>query len=164
MNSPMRTITDREVKAKPNGIQIPQKYKKYLIGSTVDWTDNDPLSQEWLEELYYYFDCPMTRITAMLLSRYGLSDVSQTINVNLHWGVNMILVYDMPNRQENEKEHREPHYFEFFGLLYPMNAKFIKERDQFYLLKNMEFAQVPDDHKNKKFYKTTKFTAKVIGC
>jgi len=164
MNAPMRTITDKEIGAKIGGVQLPIKLKKHLIGSEVVWFDKNPLSQDFGEALHYYFDCKITRITAMLLAKHGLIDVSQTINVPLHWGVEMDLVYSMPNRKEGEKVHTEPHYFEFFGTMYPMNNKFIKERDQFFLLKNMEFLQVPDDQKNKKFFETTKFRAVVIGC
>ena len=127
----------------------------------IHWYDDDPLSQDFGEALHFFFETKTSKMADLLLAKNGLTDISQFINIPLHWGIEMELIYKKPNR---EQEHRERHYFEFFGLLYPMNAKFIKERDQFYLLKNMEFAQVPDDHKNKKFYKTTKFTATVIGC
>lgn len=163
MNAPM-TGTSKTVTAKMYGLNLPVKLKKLLLGSMIHWYDEDPLSQDFGEALHFFFETKTSKMADLLLAKNGLNDVSQFINIPLHWGVEFEIIYDMPNRQENEKEHRERHYFEFFGLLYPMNAKFIKERDQFYLLKNMEFAQVPDNHKNKKFYKTTKFTAKVIGC
>ena len=163
MNAPM-TGTSKTVTAKMYGLNLPGKLKKLLLGSMIHWYDEAPLSQDFDEALHFFFETKTSKMADLLLAKNGLNDVSQFINIPLHWGVEFEIIYDMPNRQENEKEHREPHYFEFFGLLSPMNAKFIKERDQFYLLKNMEFAQVPDDHKNKKFYKTTKFTATVIGC
>lgn len=161
MNLPMRG-TERTIYAKIKGINLPQKVKRFLMGATVIWYDAEPLSQDFDEALHFFFDTNTSAMGDLLLKKH-LPDISSFINVPLHWGIEMDLVYDMPNRKENEKEHREPHYFEFFGLLYPMHKKFIKERDQFYLLKNMEFLQVPDKHKNKKFYKTTKFKATVIG-
>jgi len=36
-------------------------------------------------------------------------------------------------------------------------------RDLHYLTKQLEFGMVPDDHKNKKFYETTKFRAVVVN-
>lgn len=153
--------TQKTIYAKTYGLNLPVKLKKLLIKSMIHWYDDDPLSQDFGEALHFFFETKTSKMADLLLAKNGLTDISQFINIPLHWGIEMELIYKKPNR---EQEHRERHYFEFFGLLYPMNAKFIKERDQFYLLKNMEFAQVPDDHKNKKFYKTTKFTATVIGC
>ncbi len=160
MNAPMKG-TQKTIYAKTYGLNLPVKLKKLLIKSMIHWYDADPLSQDFGEALHFFFETKTSKMADLLLAKNGLTDISQFINIPLHWGIEMELIYKKPNR---EQEHRERHYFEFFGLLYPMNEKFIKERDQFYLLKNMEFAQVPDDHKNKKFYKTTKFTAKVIGC
>ena len=153
--------TQKTIYAKTYGLNLPVKLKKLLIKSMIHWYDADPLSQDFGEALHFFFETKTSKMADLLLAKNGLTDISQFINIPLHWGIEMELIYKKPNR---EQEHRERHYFEFFGLLYPMNAKFIKERDQFYLLKNMEFAQVPDDHKNKKFYKTTKLTATVIGC
>lgn len=162
MNAPM-TGTSKTITAKIYGLNLPVKIKKLLIGSSIHWYDKDPLSQDFGEALHFFFETKTSKIADLLLAKNGLTDVSQFINIPLHWGVDFEIVYEMPNRAKGDREHRVRHYFEFFGLLYPMNAKFIKERDQFYLLKNMEFLQVPDDHKNKKFYKTTKFNATVIG-
>ena len=153
--------TQKTIYAKTYGLNLPVKLKKLLIKSMIHWYDADPLSQDFGEALHFFFETKTSKMADLLLAKNGLTDISQFINIPLHWGIEMELIYKKPNR---EQEHRERHYFEFFGLLYPMNEKFIKERDQFYLLKNMEFAQVPDDHKNKKFYSTTKFTATVIGC
>lgn len=160
MNAPMKG-TQQTIFALSKGFNLPVKIKKFLIGSKIHWYDENPLSQDFGEALHFFFETKTSKTTDLLLEKSGLIDVSQFVNIPLHWGIEMELIYKKPNR---DQEHRERHYFEFFGLLYPMNAKFIKERDQFYLLKNMEFAQVPDDHKNKKFYNTTKFTATVIGC
>ena len=160
MNAPMQG-TQKTIYAKTYGLSLPVKLKKLLIKSMIHWYDDNPLSQDFGEALHFFFETKTSKMADLLLAKNGLTDISQFINIPLHWGIEMELIYKKPNR---EQEHRERHYFEFFGLLYPMNEKFIKERDQFYLLKNMEFAQVPDDHKNKKFYNTTKFTATVIGC
>lgn len=158
MNAPM-VGTHKTIYAKVKGLQLPPKVKKLLLGATVIWYDAEPLSQNFDEALHFFFDTNTSAMGDLLLKKY-LPDVSSFINVPLHWGIEMDLVYDMPNRG---KEHKEHYYFELFGLLYPMHEKFIKERDQFYILKNMEFLLVPDDHKNKKIYKTTKFKATVIG-
>jgi hypothetical protein len=159
MNAPM-IGTNKTIYAKVYGLNLPLKVKKLLIGSHVHWYDENPLSQDFGEALHFFFETKTNAMADLLLRKNGLNDVSQFINIPLHWGIEMELVYDKPNRGQ---EHRERHYFEFFGLLYPMNERFIKERDQFYLLKNMEFLAVADDHKNKKVYKTTKFKATVIG-
>jgi len=159
MNAPM-IGTNKTIYAKVYGLNLPLKIKKLLIGSNVHWYDENPLSQDFGEALHFFFETKTNAMADLLLRKNGLNDVSQFINIPLHWGIEMELVYDKPNRGQ---EHRERHYFEFFGLLYPMNERFIKERDQFYLLKNMEFLAVADDHKNKKVYKTTKFKATVIG-
>lgn len=158
MNAPMKG-TNKTIYAKIKGINLPLKIKKLLIKSTVIWYDTEPLSQDFDEALHFFVDTKSGPMADLLLKKY-LPDISSFINVPLHWGIEMDIVYGMPNRG---KEHQEHHYFEFFGLLYPMHEKFIKERDQFYLLKNMEFLEVPGDHKNKKIYKTTKFKATVIG-
>lgn len=158
MNAPMRG-TEKTIYGKLAGMQLPINVKKLLINSTVIWYDVEPLSQNFDEALHFFFETKAGTMGDLLLKKH-LPDISSFINVPLHWGIEMEIIYDKPNRGQ---EHREPHYFEFHGLLYPMHKKFIKERDQFYLLKNMEFLAVPDDHKNKKVYKTTKFKATVIG-
>lgn len=164
MNLPMRKESTKTIYARSRGIDFPPKIKKLLIGAEVVWFDKEPLSQDFGEALHFFFDTKTTPIVDLLLKKNGLNDMSQLINVPLHWGMTMELVYSMPNREESAKIDKEMHYFEFFGLMYPMNKKFIKNRDEFYLLKNMEFLEVPDSHKNKKFFETTKFTATVIGC
>ena len=158
MNLPMRG-TERTIYAKIKGLNLPHRVKKFLMGATVIWYDAEPLSQDFDEALHFFFDTNTSTMGDLLLKKH-LPDISSFINVPLHWGIEMELVYDKPNRGQ---EHRELHYFEFFGLLYPMHEKFIKERDQFYLMKNFEFLSVPDDNKNKKVYKTTKFKTTVIG-
>lgn len=160
LNAPMSKKPDI-VYAGYKGFKLPDNVKKLLVGSVATWYDADPLSQQFDEELNFYFDPKKISATKeLLLIRHGFKDVSQFINVSLKWRVKMELVYSMPNRG---KEHREILGFDLHGLIYPMNKKFIDHRDKFYLLHNMEFLAVPDDHKNKKVYKTSKFTATVIG-
>lgn len=158
MNAPM-IGTNKTIYAKIKGLSLPPKVKKLLLGATIIWYDAEPLSQDFDEALHFFFDTKTSAMGDLLLKKH-LPDISNFINVPLHWGVEMELVYDKPHRNQ---EHREPHYFEFFGLLYPMHKKFIEERDRFFMLKNLEFLAVPDDNKNKKVYKTTKFKATVIG-
>lgn len=165
MNAPM-TLTHKPIFAKAKGLQIPPKIKRLLIQSTVIWYDTDPLSQDFGEALHFFFDTKTNAMADLLLKRYGLEDVSQFINIPLKWRIEVQLIYKMPNRETetSSKEHREIMSFDMHGLLYPMNKKFSEHRDKFYLLKNMEFAAVPDDHKNKKVFSTSKFTATVMGA
>lgn len=160
MNAPLTGDADL-IYGGYNGFKLPNNVKKLLVGSVVTWYDADPLSQQFDEELHFFFDRKkISPMTELLLIKHKFKDVSQFINFSLKWRISMELVYTMPNRG---KEHREILGFDLYGLLYPMNKKFIEHRDKFYLLHNMEFSQVPDDHKNKKIYATTKFTATVIG-
>lgn len=164
MNLPMRS--DKKVKTiygKSNGINLPPRVKKLLIGAEVIWLDKDPLSQDMDDQLNFFFDSHTSSATDMLLRRHGMTDVSQYVNIKFLWGVQMELYYSMPNRQEVEKRHMEPFYFEFHGTIYPMHEKFKEMRDLHYMTKQLEFGCVPDDHKNKKFYETTKFRAVVIN-
>jgi hypothetical protein len=41
----------------------------------------------------------------------------------------------------------------FFGSVFPINEKFKKERESFYMIKNLEHELVPKDNKNKGYYK-----------
>ncbi len=164
MNAPMRQSHDniKTIYGKSRGYDIPQKMKKLLIGAEIVWFDKEPMSQNMDDALHFFFDSNTSIMTDLLLKKQGLTDVSQYVNIPLQWGVEMELHYSMPNREEHEKHHVEPHYFEFFGTIFPMTEKFKKHRDIFYMAKNLQFACVPDDHKNKKFYETTKFRAVVI--
>lgn len=164
MNKPMRTTKEiKTVYAKVKGLELPPRVKKLLIGSEVIWVDNDPLSMDNEVMLHYFFNEKVNAAGGLLLKKYGFNDVSQFVNVRLKWGVQMEMYYTMPNRQDAVKQHMAPHYFEFHGLIYPMNATFKQERDKFYMLKNMEMSGIPDDHKNKKVYATTKFVATVLN-
>ncbi len=153
----------KEIYASSRGIQLPPKIKRLLIGAEATWFDQNPLSTNMDDALHFYFDTQTSSSTDMLVRRYGLNDVSQFVNIPFLWGVTMELYYNMPNRKEVDKRHMEPFYFEFYGTIYPMHEKFKKMRDLHYMTKNLEFAQVPDDHKNKKFYATTKFRAVVVN-
>jgi len=164
MNQPMQSNKPiKEIYGKSSGIQLPQKIKRLLLGAEITWVDSNPLSQDMDDKLHFYFDSKTSAMTDALLRKHGLSDVSQYVNIPFQWGVNMELHYSMPNRQEVDKRHMEPFYFEFYGTIFPMSDKFRRARDLHYMTKNMEFAQVPADHKNKKFYATTKFTCIVIN-
>ena len=166
MNLPMRQNSDkpiREIFAKSSGLNIPPKIKRRLIGAEIFWFDADPLSQDMSDELHFFFDSHTSVYTDCLLLRHGLIDISQYINIRFLWGVQMMLHYDMPNRAEVNKRHTETTYFEFHGTMFPMHEKFKQARDQFYMLKQLEFGAVPDDHKNKKFYVTTEFKAVVVN-
>jgi hypothetical protein len=160
MNAPLRNGDLKIIKARLNGIQLPPRVKKYLIGAEVIWFDSEPLKQGCTDDLHYFFDSKTSAITDLLLKKHGLHDISQYVNVKLNWGVEIELVYSMPAR---EKKHSDFHYFEFSGTIFPMSPKFIKNRDEFYLMKNLEYLGIPDDNKNKKIYETTKFKAVVIG-
>lgn len=166
MNDPMRQNSEkplREIFAKSAGLNIPPKIKRLLLGAEICWLDNNPLSQDMDDALHFFFESNTSPQTDMLLRRHGLIDISQYINIRFLWGVQMMLHYDMPNRAEVNKRHTETTYFEFHGTMFPMHEKFKKARDQFYMLKQLEFGAVPDDHKNKKFYVTTEFKAVVVN-
>lgn len=164
MNKPMRSTKEiKTVYAKKNGLVLPPRVKKLLIGSEVVWVDKEPLSMDNEEMLHYFFNEKTNAVGNALLFKHGFKDVSQFINVKLLWGVRIELYYTMPNRKEVLKQHMESHYFEFHGMMYPLHTKFKQERDKFFMLKNMEKASIPDDHKNKKVYATTKFVATVMN-
>jgi hypothetical protein len=167
LNAPMRQPTQskpiKEIYASRHGIVLPPKVKRLLRGAEVVWFDKTPLSQDFEDVLHFFFESHTSPMTDMLLRRHGLTDVSQYVNIKFLWGVEMELHYSMPNRKEVDKHHVESTYFEFYGTIFPMHEKFKTERDHFYMLKQLEFSCVPDDHKNKKFYETTKFRAVVVN-
>lgn len=140
---------------------LPPRVKKLLVGATVTWTDNNPLSNDEDMLIHYYFDTKTNANADLLLKRHGLTDVSQFASLSFNWIVEIVNVYNMPNRSTVEKQHEEYHRFDYRGIIYPMGDKFKYIRDKFYMAKNMEFAMVPGDHKNKKFYVHTRFTATV---
>lgn len=142
-------------------LDLPPRIKKLLIGSVVTWRDDDPLSISDDMMINYYFDTKTNANADLLLRKHGLNDVSQFASLSFNWFVEIENIYRMPNRENVEKEHSEFHRFDYRGIIYPMGEKFRNVRDAFYMAKNMEFAAVPDDHKNKKFYLHTKFTATV---
>jgi hypothetical protein len=142
-------------------LNLPPRIKKLLIGSVVTWRDDDPLSMSDDMLINYYFDTKTNANADLLLRRHGLADVSQFASMSFNWFVEIENIYHMPNRENVEKEHSEFHRFNYRGTIYPMGERFQVVRDAFYIAKNMEFSLVPDDHKNKKFYLHTKFTATV---
>lgn len=142
---------------------LPAKFKKFLIGATVTWFDNDPLSMDDEMHIRYFFDTKTKPQTDLLLKRNGLHDVSQFASMVFNWHVEIENQYIMSNRETVDKAHFERHSFPYRGMVYPMGEKFREELHRFFILKNMQFAMVPDDHKNKKIYHQTKFTATVIS-
>lgn len=141
--------------------ELPTRIKKLLVGATVTWFDNDPISQENME-IRYFFDTKTSLQTDLLLRRSGLADVAQFASMRFHWFVEMENQYLMLNR-ENEKPHIAAHKFNYCGTIYPMNEKFKTIRDAFFVAKNLEFLSAPENSKNKKTYYQTKFTATVVG-
>ena len=142
---------------------LPPKVKKLLVGSTVIWSDSNPLSMADDMFIDYYFDAKTNAAADILLRRNGLTDVSHFASLCFNWFVEIENIYYMPNRENVEKHHSEFHRFNYRGIIYPMGEKFKKERDAFFMEKNLQFSMVPDDHKNKKFYHSTKFTCTVMG-
>lgn len=140
---------------------IPTKIKSLLVGSTVIWSDSEPLSLNDDMMINYYFDTKTNGAADILLRRHGLKDVSQFASLVFNWFVVIENYYHMPNRENVEKQHIESHSFDYRGTIYPMGEKFRNARDKFYMEKNLEFSLVPAAHKNKKFYQYTKFTATV---
>lgn len=165
MNAPMREGIKKTIFARSSGLKVSDRVKKLLIGAEVVWFDKVPLSQDMDDALHFFFDSHTSSMTDALLRKQGLTDVSQYINIPMQWEVTMELVYAMPNRstEDSVKTHSEFLKYRFHGTIFPMSEKFKSHRDKFYLLKNMEFAEAPDDHKNKKMYETTKFTCVVVG-
>lgn len=142
---------------------LPRNIKKLLVGATVTWFDDDPICGDDDIEIRYFFDTKTSPQTDLLLKRYGLSDVSQFASMRFHWYVELENQYMMLNRK-NEKPHFARHNFNYSGAIYPMNEKFKKIRDAFFIAKNLEYLAADDNSKNKKTYFQTKFTATVIGC
>lgn len=161
MNKPM-TNTEKSIYAKQAGIVIPARVKKLLLGAEIVWWDENPMSQDMDETLHFFFESHTNPMTDLLLKKYGITDVAQYVNIAFRWSVHMELYYETPNNKE-KKAHIDHHYFEFHGTIFPMSEKFKKERDTFYLMKNLEHLMVPEDNRNKGYYKTTKFSAQVIG-
>lgn len=141
---------------------LPDKFKKFLIGATVTWFDSDPLNYG-TKEVKYFFDTKTKPQTDLLLRRNGLQDVSQFASLVFNWYVELENQYIMNNRETVDKAHFEWHTFNYRGKIVPEGPKFIEELQRFHMLHNLQFAMVPDDHKNKKVYHQTKFTATVIS-
>lgn len=160
MNAPLSSNPIKIITARSGGINIPSRIKRLLIGAEIIWFDKDPMSQDVTDELHFYFNSNTSTMTDLLLKKSGLVEVSQYVNIKFNWGVEMELVYSMPNRGKTHSDH---HYFEFSGTIFPLHEKFRKNRDDFYLLKNLGYLDIPQDHKNKKVYETTKFKCTVIG-
>lgn len=142
-------------------LMIPQKIKSLLVGATVTWQDSDPLSMNDDMPINYYFDTKTNYAADVILRRHGLTDVSHFASLSFNWYVIIENHYHMPNRENVEKMHVERHAFDYRGIIYPMGEKFKQVRDAFYMRTNLEFAAVPDNHKNKKVYQFTKFIATV---
>lgn len=137
--------------------------KRLLIGATVMWEDSDPLSMDDNMLIRYWFETGTNVIADLSLKRAGLVDAAQFASMNFQWYIEMVNHYTMPNR-ENEKPHIEKHAFNYTGKVYPMGEKIRRERDAFFMSKNLQFSLVPHDNKNKKVYEKTVFTAYVVGC
>lgn len=137
--------------------------KKTLIGATVIWEDSNPLSMDDEMLIRYYFDTNTNAIEDVKLMRHGLYDPAQFASMRFQWFIEMVNHYTKPNREAGEKPHTERHAFYYTGKVYPMGDKIKRERDAFFMQKNIEFSMVPDDHKNKKVYQKTVFTATVLG-
>ncbi len=140
---------------------IPAKLKKLLVGAKISWEDENPMSENMDDKLHFFFDSGTKPQTDLLLRKYGIFDVYQYVNLRLRWSVHMQLYYETPNNKE-KAAHIDHHYFEFFGSVFPINEKFKKERESFYMIKNLEHELVPKDNKNKGYYKKTKFTLTAI--
>jgi hypothetical protein len=136
--------------------------KRLLIGASVVWEDSDPLSTDDML-IKYWFDTGTNAIADLALKRAGLVDAAQFASISFQWCIEMVNHYKMPNR-ENEKPHTEKHAFNYTGKVYPVGDKIRRERDAFFMAKNLQFAMVPDENKNKKVYQKTVFTAYVVGA
>lgn len=163
MNAPLRTTKPvKEIYGSSTGLNLPQKIVKLLIGAEIRWSDANPLSQNMDDCLHFYFDSHTNINTDALLRRYGFTDVSQFINVKCRWEVHMQMIYETPNNR-HKSHHIDQHWFEFRGTIFPLCEEFKKQRDAFYLARNLEHTMVPEDNKNKGYYKMTKFIAKIVG-
>lgn len=141
---------------------VPQKIKRFLVGAVLNWEDKNPLSGEMDEELLFKFDTNTKPQVDLLLKKHGIWDVSHVVNATLRWEVHIELVYSTPNNRE-KSHHIDHHWFTFRGPIFPTQEAFRKERERFYLMKNLEHTMVPEDNKNKGYYEITRFTATVIG-
>jgi hypothetical protein len=162
MNAPMKSQSIKTIFGKEKGIVMPPRIKKLLLGAEVRWEDSNPLSQDMDDCLHFFFDSHTKPMTDLLLKKCGITDVSQYVNIEFLWEINMQLWYETPNNKE-KAAHIDHHWFQFRGTIFPMTEKFKSERDRFYLLKNLEHDMVPEDNKNKGYYKFTTFMAKVVG-
>jgi alanine dehydrogenase len=137
--------------------------KRLLIGATVKWEDSDPLSLEDDIAIHYWFETGTNAIADLALKRAGLLEASQFASISFQWYIEMVNHYTMPNRA-SEKPHTEKHAFNYTGKVYPVGEKIKRERDAFFMDKNLQFAMAPNDNKNKKVYEKTVFTAYVVGA
>jgi hypothetical protein len=141
---------------------VPKKIKRFLVGAVLTWEDKNPLSGEMDEELLFHFDTNTKPQVDLLLKKHGIWDVSHAVNARLNWEVHIELVYATPNNRE-KSHHIDHHWFTFRGPIFPTQEVFRRERERFYLMKNLEHTMVPEDNKNKGYYEITRFTATVIG-
>lgn len=163
MNAPMKTYKQvKEIPATAKGIMLPKNVMNLLIGAEIKWEDATPLSNDASEYLHFFFNSNTKPHTDLLLKKYGFFDVSQYVNLNCLWQVHMQMYYATPNNKE-KSHHIDHHYFKFRGTIFPMHENFKKERDYFYMTKNLEHTLVPDDNKNKGYYQTTHFHAVIVG-
>lgn len=161
MNAPMKAEF-KTIYGKSKGIVVSARIKKLLIGAEIKWNDSNPLSQDMDDCLHFYFDSHTKPMTDLLLLKFGITDVSQYVNIEFLWEINMRIVYSMPNHRE-KSAHIDHHWFKFRGTIFPMTEAFKSERDTFYLMKNLEHEMVPRENKNKGYYQLTQFKAKIIG-
>lgn len=161
MNAPMRKGPIKNITGKSSGLFLPDKTKRLMIGAEIVWFDNNPLSQDMDDCLHFFFDSKTNSMTDLLLRKQGLTDVSQYVNIKFRWHVSMSTFWSMPNRPDHRHEDCEP--FEFRGTIFPMTQEFKDNRDRIYMRQRLEYLDIPDNNKNKKFYETTKFKCTVVG-
>lgn len=162
MNAPMSGSEPKVIKGYSNGINLPTRLKKLLVGAVVMWEDANPMSANMDDALHFFFDSKTTAMTDLLLKKNGLTDVSQYVNIPFEWYVEMEIKYSMPNHKTKEA-FIEPFQFRFRGTVFPMTEAFKKKRNAFYMAKNLAASLTPDDHKNKGIYEMTFFKLTVIG-
>jgi len=142
--------------------RLPPKIKRHLIGAVLEWWDVEPMSTNGGDKLLFKFDSNTSPVTDLLLRRHGVYDASHIVNAILNWEVHMEVIYDTPNNSK-KSAHIDHHWFKFRGTIFPVDARFKSERENFYMMKNLEHELVPADNKNKGYYRVMRFTATVIG-
>jgi hypothetical protein len=142
--------------------RLPPKIKRHLVGAAIEWQDSEPMSLNGEDELLFRFETNTCAVTDLLLKKHGVFDASHVVNAVLNWRVHMELIYDTPNNA-SKSAHIDHHWFDFRGSIFPVNPKFKREREGFYMATNLEHVLVPEHNKNKGYFRLMKFTAEVIG-